>query len=356
MGAKIWAVSGSLYSATNEEEPDMQIKSLRIQAYRSWVIDDTTPCDAIERLKQLDHFYRLKEQGIAEPIALELIDWSRATFYRWQKRFQAQGLKGLITQSRRPHQARKPEWSTHQAQQVLQLRRRFPAWGKLTLWRILTRDHHCTLSVSTVVRILAKAVHLGRIQPCAFYYGRVTSKRRRSFQHHAKRWRYKMQAKQPGELIQIDHMTVYLAPGQVIKEFKAVCPVSKQLVARAYKSATAHNGRDFLRALINDVPFTVTSIQVDGGSEFMAEFEAECARLNIPLYVLPPKRPQYNGCVERANGTSRSEFYPFYEGALTVAAVNCALADYQQLYNDYRPHQALDLLTPNEYLQSLMAA
>ena len=334
----------------------MQIKSLRIKAYRSWVVDDTTPHEAIERLKKLDHFYCLREQGIYEDLALDIIEWSRATFYRWQKRFKEQGLKGLIQQSRRPHRTRKPEWTRHQEQQVLHLRRRFPAWGKLTLWRILSRDTSFNLSASTVGRILTKAIQLGRIQPCAFYYGSISSTRRRAFKQHAKRWQYKMKASQPGELIQIDHMSAYVAPRHLIKEFKAVCPVSKQLVVRAYRHATANNARRFLRALINDLPFNVISIQVDGGSEFMAEFEAECERLKIPLYVLPPKRPQYNGCVERANQTSRSEFYPFYQGAFTIEAVNQALLDYQHLYNDYRPHPSLDLMTPNEYVQSLAAA
>lgn len=334
----------------------MQIISLRIKSYRSWAIDDTTPTEAVERLKKLDHYHSLREQGVGEELALNIIEWSRATFFRWQKRFDEQGLKGLISRSRRPHNSRKPEWTKQQEQQVLHLRRQFPSWGKLTLWKILTRDSDFRLSVSTVGRILARAVRLGRIKPCAVFYGRVKTKKQRSFTSHAKRWKYKMKAQKPGEMIQIDHMTVALAPDSYIKEFKAVCPVSKQLVARACRQATAHNARDFLRTMIKEMPFEVLSIQVDGGSEFMAEFEEECARLNIPLYVLPPKRPQYNGCVERTNGTSRSEFYPFYQGALTVEAINKELRSYQNLYNDYRPHQALDLLTPNEYLQMLAAA
>ena len=60
--------------------------------------------------------------------------------------------------------------------------------------------------------------------------------------------------------------------------------------------------------------------------------------------------------VERANSTSRVEFYPFYVGALTLQAINKSLKKYQKLYNDYRPHQALDLMTPNEYLQYRRAA
>ena len=48
--------------------------------------------------------------------------------------------------------------------------------------------------------------------------------------------------------------------------------------------------------------------QVDGGSESMADFEEACYELDIPLlHVLPPRRPQWNGCVERTNRSARAE-------------------------------------------------
>ena len=118
-----------------------------------------------------------------------------------------------------------------------------------------------------------------------------------------------------------------------------------------YRRATSGNARRFLEVLRKEAPFPIRSIQVDGGSAFRDEFEHACQDLGIPLYVLPPKKPEYNGCVERANGTSRYEFYPFYEGPLTVEAINRKLAEYQMYYHTYRPHDGIGLLTPMEYYQ-----
>ena len=67
--------------------------------------------------------------------------------------------------------------------------------------------------------------------------------------------------------------------------------------------------------------------------------------------MLPPKRPQLNGCVERTNDTTRVEFWNRYDGDFTVKAANRALADYQRFQHQVRPHQALDFMTPDEYLQ-----
>lgn len=92
-----------------------------------------------------------------------------------------------------------------------------------------------------------------------------------------------MKGQRPDELIQLDHMTVRYPDGSEINEFKAVRPVSKQIVARDYTRATANNAKQFLAALKAEPPFPLSSIQVGGGSELMAEFEQACQEPRLPL-------------------------------------------------------------------------
>lgn len=77
-----------------------------------------------------------------------------------------------------------------------------------------------------------------------------------------------------------------------------------------------------------------------------------CQQLNIMLYVLPPKRPQYNGGVERSNRIFREEFYAQPSLANSVAHLNEELKKSLRKYNHYRPHHALQLYTPIEYLKN----
>ena len=99
-------------------------------------------------------------------------------------------------------------------------------------------------------------------------------------------------------------------------------------------------------------PYPIRSIQVDGGSEFMAGFETECARLSIPLIVLPLSKPKYNGGIERANRTFREDFYDAPSiPADSIGALRFDLKNAVQNYNSYRPHSALDGQTPIEYLR-----
>lgn len=327
----------------------MQIKSLRVKSYRSFKVNDTLPADAADRLRRLELFQALRGEGCSEATALAAVGWSRATLYRWRRRFESEGPSGLRAKSRRPRRVPLPRWSAAQERGVWARRRDFPFMGKRKL-RVLLLREGVDLGESTIGRILAKGVRLGRIRPCAFCRGRVKVKRSRRFNGHAQRLPRGQTPQQPGELVQIDHLSASRDSKQ-LKEFKAVSPVGKQMVARVFSRATARNAKRFLETVRAQLPFPLVSAQVDGGSEFRADFELACEELKIPLFVLPPRRPQLNGCVERANDTTRVEFWNRYDGDFTVEAANHALAEYQRFYHQVRPHQALDFMTPDEYLQ-----
>ena len=57
----------------------MQIKSLRIKYYRSWAINDTASVDAVARLKKLELYDKLKDEGFHSTTRLEVIGWSRVS-------------------------------------------------------------------------------------------------------------------------------------------------------------------------------------------------------------------------------------------------------------------------------------
>lgn len=98
-------------------------------------------------------------------------------------------------------------------------------------------------------------------------------------------------------------------------------------------------------------PFPIKAVQVDGGSEFMADFEGACQKYGIRLFVLPPRSPKLNGHVERAQRTHTEEFYELYDGELDIPTLNQALLGWERIYDTFRPHHSLDGLTPAQYLK-----
>ena len=155
-----------------------------------------------------------------------------------------------------------------------------------------------------------------------------------------------------GDLIQIDHMIIR-KNNLNIRLFNAIDPITRITVSKAYSSANSKNAKDFLiNKVLKLFPFKVNSIQVDGGSEFMKHFEEGCKENNIPLYVLPPRSPKYNGRIERFNKTIRDEELSnkdLFNNINTMGDFNLLINDYVYKYNNYRPHSALDNLTPMEY-------
>ena len=331
----------------------MHIKSLRLRSHRSFKVDENVPPAAVARLRKIEAFDRLRAAGCNETAALEHIGVGRSTMYRWKAALAASGQRGLAPKSTRPRRVRDRAYTPSDVKAVMELRRKYPFLGKARIQAMLARKGF-QLSVSTVGRILSRALAAGAIRPASFCEGRLKPKRRRTFAKWAKRWKCGSKASRPGELMQIDHMT-YTLNGQSLKEFRAACPVSKFMATRVYSRATAGNAKRFLLDILGELPFPLISIQVDGGSEFMAAFEDACAELDIPLRVLPPRRPQWNGCVERANRSARAEFWSLYDGPLTVATVTPALANYEFFFNYERPHASLDYQTPNEYVVALEA-
>ena len=85
----------------------------------------------------------------------------------------------------------------------------------------------------------------------------------------------------------------------------------------------------------------------------MSVFEDHCRIKGLELVVLPPKRPDLNGCVERAQSSWRYEFYASYELPHRIDKLQPLVDAFAHRYNHYRPHQALGDLTPAEYLNAI---
>lgn len=313
----------------------------------SRLIDAQTP--TIEAAIRRDTVLRWRAamgNGLSASQAARAVGVGRATLYRWEKQPELQ--------SRRPRRLRKPQWSPELAEAVEALRLDNPMWGKRKL-AVLLRREGFAVSTSTVGRILAKLVQRGVVIPVPTLR-RKPADRRWRFTHkqrHARRLPKGMRPSRPGEIVQIDTLFINIRPGKPIKHFTAYDPVAKWTCGRVASSATAAAASALLDKLIDEAPFPITGIQVDGGSEFKAEFEKACQTRELPLYVLPPKRPQLNGAVERNQGAWRYEFYESYDLPNRLDELQPFVDAFAHRYNHVRPHDALDGRTPAEYLESL---
>ncbi len=213
---------------------------------------------------------------------------------------------------------------------------------------VLLRREGRQVSASMVGRIL-RDLKTRRVlkEPPRSY---ISARRRQQPRPYAVRKPKEYRIRDPGDLVEVDTLDVRPLPGVELKHFTARDVICRWDVVEAYSRATARTAASFLRTMLQRMPFEVRAIQVDGGSEFQADFEVLCREMGLKLFVLPPRSPELNGHVERAQRTHTEEFYEVYLGDTDLKTLNPALVDWERVYNHIRPHQALHWKTPAEYL------
>ena len=289
-----------------------------------------------------------ESHGGAVRATCERFGLSTSTFLTWRRRYQAGGAGALEDRSHRPHRVRQPTWNVELEEAVRRLRVAFPRWGKDKLVPLL-RDQGCQTSASMVGRILVRLQAQGRLRAATLRDPCIV--RRQRPRPHAVRKPKSYLPALPGDLVQVDSADVRPAYGVHYKHFSARDVVCKWDVLDVFDRATASAAARFLEALIARSPYPVRAIQVDGGSEFKAEFEQLCQDRGIQLFVLPPRSPKLNGGGERAQRTHKEEFYELVDLPPTIGELRRKLLRHEEIYNTVRPHQTLGQRTPWAWLQ-----
>jgi transposase InsO family protein len=298
---------------------------------------------ARQRLLWIEHWRRHRNKSLT----CRYFGISRPTLDRALKRYRPERLASLDDLPSRPRRTRRPTWPAGLVEAVRTERERFPRWGKEKI-ACLLRERGWYVSTSMVGRILSDLRRRGVLRlPLR---ASLSVRRRAAPRPYATRKPREWVVLEPGDLLQLDTQKQTPEPGVTIHHFGARDTVSRWDVVGVYRRATARNGRDFLQQVLARMPFPVKAVQIDGGSEFKAEFEEACAALALPLFVLPPNSPKLNGRVERSHRTHEEEFYECYDGDPGLAELRPALRAWEDVYNRVRPHQALGYQTPLAWL------
>lgn len=270
---------------------------------------------------------------------------SRTTFYRWRKRFFAEGERGLQNRSCRPKRVRYRLTPT-EADRVVELRlsRRL---GPLRLMPLLG------VPPTTIYRCLRRH-GMGRLpkppRPPVVRY----------------------ESKAPGELIHLDVLHLFalkgekpayqftLVEGDTRMAYACIFPRrTTDAALEAVKQAQASFGFSFRRILTdNDVTFAWTLPPRWRGAPpgGITRFTRTLQSWGIRHSVARIRRPQTNGKVERFHRTIQEELYRPYGLFSHEVERKAALRSYLFHYNNHRYHTALAGLTPLQSRDSYLQA
>ncbi|WGD44811.1 IS481 family transposase [Streptomyces cathayae] len=264
---------------------------------------------------------------------------SRQTLHSRRRRFEQEGMPGLLDRSRRPRNS-PTRLSAEAEAEICELRRRPPRWGARRISHELARRGlEPAPSRATVHRVLSR--------------NGLVRVREQRYPRKYRRW----QREAPMHLWQMDLVGgVPLADGRECRTVAGIDDHSRFVViasvvavpgARAVCSA-------FTAAMRRcGVPFEVLT---DNGKQFTGRhtrpqpvevlFERICRENGITQRLAEPGSPTTTGKIERFHRTLREEFLDHVVPFESLAAAQEGIDGRVHAYNHQRPHQALDMVTP----------
>jgi putative transposase len=147
----------------------------------------------------------------------------------------------------------------------------------------------------------------------------------------------------------MDFMSDSLTGNRKFRTFNVIDDCSREVLA--IEVDTSLTSKRIIRTLekIIDERGKPKTIRTDNGPEFTSkDFELWCNEEGIQIQFIQPGKPMQNGYVERFNRLYREavlDAYMFFE----LDQVRELTSEYIQEFNQRRPHEALNNLTPEEW-------
>lgn len=298
--------------------------------------------EAKHRLKVIDYY--LSCGNIA--LTCRHFGICRSYLYKWYKRFNPKYLESLESKSRRPRKLRLATYDTNFVSLIRKLRTDYPYLSAKKLARIVYRDYGISYSAATIGRIIKRF--------SLFFRAAIKVSRSRS--NRAKQvWKerkpYLLKAENPRSVIEFDMKHIYLG-GVKHYAFIALDIYTKEAsihLAKQPSSLQAMLALEKAIAIFGKELVIVT----DNGSENYKHAYKYLKTHNITQYFARPHTPKDKPHVENFIGKMQQECLDEYRGYLTLNEREEQVITWLNDYHFYRPHQALNYLTPSEFCDTL---
>jgi len=268
---------------------------------------------------------------------------ARQILVKWKKRFSPFDLTSLEAHSRAPKQKRVWTVTPREEEQIIEVRTAHLKWGKEKLRRMYKNSYGETISTNKIQKVINKHQLFPDLKK---QQKRKKQARKRKEKVFITQFEKKHEL---GFLWHTDAIIIWWYGTRRII-FTAIEEITKIAYARVYTTNSSRNAKDFLERLLYLSNNQVKHIHHDHGSEFYGEFEEACQELSIRQIFSRVRTPKDNAALERFNWTVQDEWLSLSDVGLDdIQWANDDLTNWLVEYNNARPHQSLDYLTPLEY-------
>lgn len=273
------------------------------------------------------------------------------TLHKWKRRFDEKNLLTLEEQSKAPDKTRTREISFVQRERIRKLRKKHIRWEKMKLQNRYIKIHKEYISSWHIQKVIEEE-HLYYDKKKA---AKQKAKRKQAQKEPKKRITAFIKENKVNHLWHVDTVVFTLSHGGYRYLLTAIDDFSKLAYARLYTTHSSKQAADFLKRLHYVTEGEMINLHHDNGTEFKKDFEKACKELSLSQWYSRAYTPKDNAVLERFNRTIQEEFVDVTEVSLEdILLFNYKLTDWLEEYNAVRPHQALDYLTPVEYIDQVL--
>jgi len=279
---------------------------------------------------------------------------SKPTLYRWKAKIEKEGkLDSLNNKSRAPKRRNKRVIDYRIEEYIIKQRKDHPMIVEKKLAPLLKVQciswgisPPSKTTVGRIIRDLKDRSMLPQNYKLSLN-GRTGRLHVRKPKKRKKLRRKGHKADKPGALVELDTVVFYIN-GVRRYIITAIDLCTRTAYAKAYKSPSSASATDFFKELGSVLPFTISHIQTDNGSEFEKYFRKHVESLGIIHFNTYPRCPKMNAHIERFNGTIQREFANVHLGLLSVDidAFQEKMSEWLLWYNGERPHEGIGLVSP----------
>lgn len=283
---------------------------------------------------------------------------SRKTGYKWLKRYQSEGVCGLVEQSRRPHATpTRTEGEVEAA--VVAVRKAHPRWGGRKIQRVLQDQGMAQAPHPSTVTAILRRHNLLDAEESAKH------KPYMRFAHALPNQLWQMDFKGHfllNDLIRCHPLTVLDDHSRYLLCLRACDNETRTTVQSALTALFQEYGMPDRMLADNGSPWGVgpelLRNQIDGTQQddgthsrrLHTGLTVWLLKYDIPVTHGRPAHPQTQGKDERIHRTLKEELL-MQRSFANLADSQSAFDDWRSLYNHQRPHDALNLDVPAAHYQ-----
>lgn len=285
---------------------------------------------------------------------IEAFKAKRSTLYEWKRKLDDGGGKleslnpGRTTPKSR--RCRTSEWPQPVLSEIRRLRAEHPNLGpdkvQIFLVKFCQRHKLRCPQPRTVARLIADMGGLCVYPEKVRHDGAIIKRKREKVARRPKGFI----PGHPGHLVTLDTIERFIHGS---RRYILTCTdgFSRFSFAWATTSHASEAAKEFFKIMRRVFPVPYSYVMTDNGSEFKKEFAKAVRQEHLTHWKTYPNCPRMNGKTERFNRTLQEEFVDYHAGALLDPdSFNRQMVEYLLWYNGERPHWALDLKSPVQYL------